>query len=277
MVPTRCEANMSHSTSPNELDSTSPNELNSTAPNELDSTSPNEFDSRTFSEFDSTPNSELGSTYSSESDSRTCSESDITSNSEFDSRTCSELGSTYNSESDITSNSEFDSRTCSELGSTYNSELDSTIIYTPNLEYSPSSSPATSDQLCQDCGKINTEPRMLPCRHVYCTGCLESDVNAAPDDVRMIQCKVCNLDTLLAPRLKTVDGFSLVSVLSRVDMSSAGNQMACTCCASVEKASAVCDDCEHFFCLACFRAHVNIKFYTHHKVSIKHYCIYNFY
>ena len=253
MVPTGCEANMSHSTSPNELDSTSPNELNSIPNSEFNSTTCSEFDSRTFSEFDSTPNSELGSTYNSESD--------ITSNSEFD----------------ITSNSEFDSRTCSELGSKYNSEFDSTIIYTPNLVYSPSSSPATSDQLCQDCGKINTEPRMLPCRHVYCTGCLESDVNAAPDDVRMIQCKVCNLDTLLAPRLKTVDGFSLVSVLSMVDMSSAGNQMSCTCCASVEMASAVCDDCEHFFCLACFRAHLNIKFYTHHKVSIKHYCIYNFY
>ena len=252
MVPTGCEANMSHSTSPNELDSTSPNELNSTAPNELDSTSPNELNS--------IPNSEL--------DSRTFSEFDSRNFSEFDSTPNSELGSTYNSESDITSNSEFDSRTCSELGSTYNSELDSTIIYTPNLEYSPSSSPATSDQLCQDCRKINTEPRMLPCRHVYCTGCLESDVNAAPDDVRMIQCKVCNLHTLLAPRLKTVDGFSLVSVLSMVDMSSAGNQMSCTCCASVENASAVCDDCGAFLCRACFRAHLNIKLYTHHKVSI---------
>ena len=245
MVPTGSEANMSHSISLNELDCTSPSELDSISP----------------SEYDSTPNSEF--------DSRTCSELNSPSPSEFD--------STSNSESDITPNSEFDSRTCSELGSTYNSELDSTIIYTPNLEFSPSSSPATSDQFCQDCGKINTKPRMLPCRHVYCTGCLESNVNAAPDDVRMIQCKVCNLDTLLAPRLKTVDGFSLVSVLSMVDMSRAGNQMSCTCCASVEKASAVCDDCEEFLCRGCFRAHLTIKFYTNHKVSIKQYCNYNIY
>ena len=144
------------------------------------------------------------------------------------------------------------------------------------------------DHTCQLCEAQLSQPRILSCLHVYCTGCLEKQVEdcnegndaasaeeaaanaegAAGTKMGIIQCIVCKQNSLLPP--EGVQGLPLDSVLAMVvDKSDSDDgQILCTSCKAQEKAVAQCSDCATFLCPGCVTAHQFMRCFENHKVII---------
>ena len=137
------------------------------------------------------------------------------------------------------------------------------------------------DHTCQLCQDKYSQPRILSCLHVYCTGCLEKQVEdcnegneaanaegAAGTKMGIIQCIVCKQNSLLPP--EGVQGLPLDSVLAMVvDKSDSDDGLIlCTCCKAQEKAVAQCSDCANFLCPGCVTAHQFMRCFENHKVII---------
>ena len=158
---------------------------------------------------------------------------------------------------------------------------------TPNenviSDHSSSSSPNVleleEDITCQLCQEKYHRPRILSCLHVFCTGCLEkqvedcnegnegSEAENAAAKMGIIQCSVCSQNTLL-PR-DGVQGLPLDDVLSSLVDANEGDdvQILCTSCKAQEKAVAQCSDCANFLCPGCVTAHQFMRCFENHKVD----------
>ena len=154
-------------------------------------------------------------------------------------------------------------------------------------------SPVTSDgelepsggceesQVCPLCQEAYKQPRILSCLHVFCTACLEKQLEESSDELEpeemsskstesgMLRCMHCHQDTSMPGG--GVAALPLDSILVG-QMSEASGvedlQIVCTSCKAREKAVARCMDCANFLCPNCVTAHQYMRCFENHKVGI---------
>ncbi|XP_066274689.1 uncharacterized protein [Branchiostoma lanceolatum] len=119
---------------------------------------------------------------------------------------------------------------------------------------------------CQICLEPFTEPKLLPCLHTFCTGCLEKFVAEQRGTEDALFCPTCQSKFLLpggvVAGLKsnvlvqnvrgTVDVYKLLDTKDAEDIS-------CCSCEPREKATHWCLECCEFFCTDCVAAHQRLK------------------
>jgi len=122
---------------------------------------------------------------------------------------------------------------------------------------------------CHLCNQLYTDPRVLPCLHVFCTTCIvqlvSSMLNEEPSGV--MECPVCR------QRAALPDGGSVSCLPLDVVMLNARDvedvrrgKVVCTGCMSHRNAVARCVDCCAFLCLSCVSAHQLMHCFENHKV-----------
>ena len=136
------------------------------------------------------------------------------------------------------------------------------------------------DQLCRICDEKYKQPRILSCLHVFCTPCLEKqledgDADGDHDSIAegtgiqkgTLKCTLCKQMTALTS--KGVEDLPLDSVMVNIlDMAAMNDpQIVCTSCKAKEKAVARCNDCASFLCPNCVTAHQYMRCFENHKVQ----------
>ena len=140
------------------------------------------------------------------------------------------------------------------------------------------------DDKCSVCLDPPTEPRLLPCCHVFCTKCLQGmldDVRARP----MSSLSLGGLEGLLCPNcrsesdpLASAEEYPLRQTLQRVEecpspletgINAAKELEACKCCedegTADEEPSAYCEDCGGGICQDCDKLHHKLKHFKEHN------------
>lgn len=135
------------------------------------------------------------------------------------------------------------------------------------------------DQLCRICDEKYKQPRILSCLHVFCTPCLEKqledgDTGGDHDSIAegagipkdTLKCTLCKQMTVLTS--KGVEDLPLDTVMVNIlDMAAMNDpQIVCTSCKAREKAVARCNDCASFLCPNCVTAHQYMRCFENHKV-----------
>ena len=135
------------------------------------------------------------------------------------------------------------------------------------------------DQLCRICEEKYKQPRVLSCLHVFCTPCLEKQLEDGDPDGDQdsiaegtgiqkdtLKCTQCKQITVLTS--KGVEDLPLDTVMVNIlDMAAMNDpQIVCTSCKAREKAVARCNDCASFLCLNCVAAHQYMRCFENHKV-----------
>ena len=135
------------------------------------------------------------------------------------------------------------------------------------------------DQLCRICGEKYKQPRILSCLHLFCTPCLEKQLEDGDQDGDQdsiaegtgkkkdsLKCTHCKQTTTLTG--KGVEDLPLDTVMINIlDMAAMNDpQIVCTSCKAREKAVARCNDCASFLCPNCVTAHQYMRCFENHKV-----------
>ncbi|XP_044298940.1 E3 ubiquitin-protein ligase TRIM56-like [Varanus komodoensis] len=117
---------------------------------------------------------------------------------------------------------------------------------------------------CKICYDLYAVPKILPCLHTYCLGCLEPLVENGA-----LQCPECRLQIEVpegAAGLKT--NFFINGLLELFQMKHK-KDLECTVCSNVQKvvaATSRCLDCKDFLCQMCTQGHCCSRLTLHHKV-----------
>ncbi|XP_062996322.1 E3 ubiquitin-protein ligase TRIM56-like isoform X2 [Elgaria multicarinata webbii] len=117
---------------------------------------------------------------------------------------------------------------------------------------------------CKICYDLYVVPKILPCLHSYCHGCLEPLVENGT-----LQCPECRLQTGVpegAAGLKT--NFFINGLLELFQMKH-NKDLECTICSTTQKvvaATSRCLDCKDFLCQMCSQGHCCSRLTLHHKV-----------
>ena len=122
---------------------------------------------------------------------------------------------------------------------------------------------------CRLCSQLYTDPRVLPCLHVFCTTCIMRLVSLAVNEesAGVIECPVCEQRVAL-PDSGNVLCLPLdVVMLNARDAADVrrGN-VVCTGCMSQRNAVSHCVDCCAFLCPSCVSAHQLMHCFENHKV-----------
>nr|XP_021402601.1 transcription intermediary factor 1-beta [Lonchura striata domestica] len=116
-------------------------------------------------------------------------------------------------------------------------------------------------ELCGACRERlspRREPRLLPCLHSVCRGCL----GAAPGgDEQAFECPVCHQP---CPLGDIMENFFLQD--SGVGMAPAGRQ-SCTSCEDNAAATSFCLECAEPLCDTCVEAHQRVRYTREHSVQ----------
>ncbi|KAJ7332856.1 hypothetical protein JRQ81_015036 [Phrynocephalus forsythii] len=117
---------------------------------------------------------------------------------------------------------------------------------------------------CKICYDLYLVPKILPCLHSYCLGCLDPLVENGT-----VQCPECCLQTQVpegAAGLKT--NFFINGLLELFQMK-CNKDLECTVCSNVQHSAAAtsrCLDCKDFLCQTCSQGHCCSRLTLHHKV-----------
>nr|XP_060629267.1 E3 ubiquitin-protein ligase TRIM56-like isoform X1 [Anolis sagrei ordinatus] len=117
---------------------------------------------------------------------------------------------------------------------------------------------------CKICYDLYVVPKILPCLHSYCLGCLDPLVENG-----IVQCPECRLQIDVpggAASLKT--NFFINGLLELFQMK-CNKDLKCTICSNVQKVMAAtsrCLDCKDFLCQMCSQGHCCSRLTLHHKV-----------
>ena len=129
---------------------------------------------------------------------------------------------------------------------------------------------------CAICQDLLNEPKILPCLHSFCTGCLKEwsgrMANLDPSK-RHLECPLCRAKVLLSTS-RTVEElpshFSAIRLVEIVYLQEqAGSKKVtpiCQNCNEGENAVSTCSDCAIFLCDFCEKSHRRSKATTQHKV-----------
>jgi len=122
---------------------------------------------------------------------------------------------------------------------------------------------------CRLCSQLYTDPRVLPCLHVFCTTCVMQLMSSAVDEVPggVMECPVCQQRAAL-PDGGNVSCLPLdVVMLNALDVADVRRgKVVCTGCMSHRNAVAHCVDCCAFLCPSCVSAHKLMHCFENHKV-----------
>ena len=122
---------------------------------------------------------------------------------------------------------------------------------------------------CPVCQDHFQEPKILPCCHVYCKGCLQRLAWRAGAN-QPFACPECRSDTFLPqndPDQLTTAFFvnRLIELHSKMEKAHGKVEALCELCAG-NKATAFCRQCAEFICDKCTEAHHRMKMFAGHKV-----------
>ena len=127
-----------------------------------------------------------------------------------------------------------------------------------------------SDQItCAICHEIYTDPRLLPCLHIYCKGCLEQVVRRELDK-NIMQCPICRKQTIL-PKNGVGGLQSAFFIANYIDcyegMKTAldSHKTFCQKCVGSE-AVGYCNNCRSFICELCKLIHSKWPELKEHKI-----------
>ncbi len=119
-----------------------------------------------------------------------------------------------------------------------------------------------SSASCAACNNVFTDPRLLPCLHVFCRGCLESVYS--PNE-GTLTCPTCySVNTCPAPdQLPRHIRLERESTLLSVKLN---QETLCGSCEGSNKVQAYCKDCDGPICSDCVEIHKRIKATKSHSV-----------
>jgi len=126
---------------------------------------------------------------------------------------------------------------------------------------------------CPICRDHFTDPRILPCCHLFCKGCILRVVLVYGLD-KPFQCPVCRSNTLLPDaNMDNLKKAFYINTLKAIYASMVGNeqqgpkaQIQCELCSSRAKAEGFCSRCAAFICNECTDLHRRVKTFDGHKV-----------
>ena len=123
---------------------------------------------------------------------------------------------------------------------------------------------------CPVCQDHFQEPKILPCCHVYCKGCVQKLAWRAGAN-QPFACPECRSDTFLPqndPDQLTTAFFvnRMIELHSRMEKAHGNVEALCELCAG-NKATAFCRQCAEFICDKCTEAHHRMKMFAGHKVA----------
>ena len=123
---------------------------------------------------------------------------------------------------------------------------------------------------CPVCQDHFQEPKILPCCHVYCKGCVERLAWRAGGN-QPFACPECRSDTFLPqndPDQLTTAFFvnRLIELHSKMEKAHGKVEALCELCAG-NKATAFCRQCAEFICDKCTEAHHRMKMFAGHIVA----------
>ena len=129
---------------------------------------------------------------------------------------------------------------------------------------------------CAICQDLLNEPKILPCLHSFCTGCLKEWsgrlANLDPSK-RHLECPLCRAKVLLSTSRAVEElpsHFSAVRLVEIVRLQEqAGSKKVtpiCQNCDDEEKAVSSCSECAIFLCEFCEKSHKKTKATKEHKI-----------
>ena len=116
---------------------------------------------------------------------------------------------------------------------------------------------------CKSCSKSFTDPRLLPCIHVFCKDCLEPLYS---QDEGTLTCPICNKTSSCKPPAQLPRHLRIErdSALSSIQQNP--QETLCTGCVENNKAEAYCKDCNSPICSDCISSHKRIRVFNKHSV-----------
>ena len=128
---------------------------------------------------------------------------------------------------------------------------------------------------CAACKKLLKDPKVLPCLHSYCTGCLKERTSGStivnPQEL-LVKCEACKTKVSLSGSSSVEEllcHFSAIRLVEIVRMqeqaSSTETTLICQSCNSKGKAVSFCRECAAFLCEDCEKAHKMLKVIKEHK------------
>ena len=119
----------------------------------------------------------------------------------------------------------------------------------------------TAPASCNLCSKSFTDPRLLPCLHVFCKSCLEF---LQPRNEGTLTCPTCYKTSPHPPaNLPRHLRIERDVAMSRIQES---GETVCDTCDENNKAEAYCEDCSSGICSSCVGMHKRVKIFKTHKV-----------
>ena len=116
---------------------------------------------------------------------------------------------------------------------------------------------------CKSCSKSFSDPRLLPCLHVFCKDCLEPLYS---QDEGTITCPTCNKTSSCKPPAQLPRHLRIEreSTLSSIQQNS--QETLCDGCDENNKAEAYCEDCSSSICSDCVRNHKKFRIMKNHSI-----------
>ena len=130
---------------------------------------------------------------------------------------------------------------------------------------------------CVICQDLLNNPKILPCLHSFCTGCLKEWsgrlANLDPSK-RHLECPLCRAKILLSTSRAVEElpsHFSAIRLVEIVRLQEQANSKkvtpACQNCVEGENAISICSDCTIFLCDFCVKSHQRGKATKGHKIQ----------
>ena len=120
---------------------------------------------------------------------------------------------------------------------------------------------STMTHFCKLCSRSLTDPRLLPCLHVFCKSCLES---LQSQNEGTLTCPTC-YKTSPHPPADLPRHLRMEREIASSRVQGKGEMM-CGSCENKNKAEAYCEDCSSGVCSTCIDLHKQLKVFKGHKV-----------
>ena len=123
-----------------------------------------------------------------------------------------------------------------------------------------------SNLICSICFDLFSDPRVLPCLHIYCLKCLQGLVNKEKSDLSCPQCRAKHE----IPKRDVANYLCDLSILPELEAAKATiekESKMCGLCTSHEVAVGYCQDCGEYLCSYCQDVHKKMKIFATHKIT----------
>ena len=129
---------------------------------------------------------------------------------------------------------------------------------------------------CAICQDLLNDPKILPCLHSFCTGCLKEWLGRLPHleaSKRELECPLCRGKVALSTPLAVEElpsHFTAVRLVEIVRLQEQASSKKvtpiCQSCEDGEVATSSCSECAIFLCDFCEKAHRKMKTFSGHKI-----------